>query len=576
MGVSEGREARVGLVGAGPAVAAVEAALGDVGAAVSSIDADEVAEFDLAVVVDRVGEESFLRASANATGPWLAVELGGIGGLALPDLDAAVSVLDPVGGCFACLATRVRAVHDGDVEDRPTVGRADARLAGAVAGRLGVSALESSATGTVVELPHAERHLLPVPGCGCDPGHEAGLEVEHGHRGLEAAVEHAEAAVDDRLGIVTAIGEAHSFPAPYYLATLCDTGVFSDASASPRSAGVAVDWNAAFMKAVGEALERYSAAVYDADRFTTAAAADLDDAVDPSRFVLPGEGYDPPDADEAIPWVPGTDLHSDDGVMLPAEFVHFPPPAERHKRSITTGLGLGNSTAEALLAGLYEVVERDATMLAWYSTYEPLGLEVDDGAVDTLARRARAEDLDVDLRVVTQDVDVPVVTAAVHRAGDWPRFAVGSAADLDPRDAALGALCEAVQSWMELRAMGPEAAAEEQTAIDTYADRPPEVRSLLEVGTTVRASALGPATPPDGLDELEAVLDRLAEADLRAYAARLTPRDVEALGFEAVRVIVPAAQPLFTGRACFGERARRVPRDLGYRPRLDRAVHPYP
>ena len=81
---------------------------------------------------------------------------------------------------------------------------------------------------------------------------------------------------------------------------------------------------------------------------------------------------------------------------------------------------------------------------------------------------------------------------------------------------------------------------------------------------------------PEGRAELNALLDRLEAAGLDAYGARLTPRDVESLGFEAVRVVVPGAQPLFTGEAYFGERARTVPETFGYEPRLDREHHPYP
>jgi ribosomal protein S12 methylthiotransferase accessory factor len=48
------------------------------------------------------------------------------------------------------------------------------------------------------------------------------------------------------------------------------------------------------------------------------------------------------------------------------------------------------------------------------------------------------------------------------------------------------------------------------------------------------------------------------------------------MGFEAVRVLVPGAQPLFTGEPYFGERARTVPEALGFEPRLDRPIHPFP
>jgi ribosomal protein S12 methylthiotransferase accessory factor len=56
----------------------------------------------------------------------------------------------------------------------------------------------------------------------------------------------------------------------------------------------------------------------------------------------------------------------------------------------------------------------------------------------------------------------------------------------------------------------------------------------------------------------------------------LTPRDLELLGLEAVRALVPEAQPLFVDEPYFGERAEQVPRELGYEPRLGRQHHPFP
>ncbi|MFC6769140.1 bacteriocin biosynthesis protein SagD, partial [Natrinema soli] len=79
-----------------------------------------------------------------------------------------------------------------------------------------------------------------------------------------------------------------------------------------------------------------------------------------------------------------------------------------------------------------------------------------------------------------------------------------------------------------------------------------------------------------GLDRLETLCLRTVDAGLTPFAARLTTRDVEEIGFEAVRVVVPGAQPLFTDGPFFGERARTVPDDLGFEPRLERAFHPYP
>ncbi|MFB6123520.1 MAG: YcaO-like family protein [Haloferacaceae archaeon] len=561
-----------GIVGTGPAAEAFRAACADVDATVSDTNPADLGDVDFGAVVAPAGAAAF-DAADDAAGRWVAVEIGGLGGHAVPDLDAAVSVFDADSAGYADLRARMAATRDGPGEASATGDRSAVRLAGAVAGRRMVALLAGADVGgTVVEVPGDERAFLPVPD---SSDRDRTLRRDYRDVSLDDSLERAERGFDERVGLLDQVGERESFPVPYYLAGTADTTGFSDARAAAFAAGVDVDWDRAFMKALGEGLERYSAGVYRRAEFVVAPEKNRARPVSPREFVRP-DTYRPPDVEERVPWVDGEDVQTGETVSLPAEFVHYPPPDERHKPAITTGLGLGNSGVEALLAGLYEVVERDATMLSWYSTYDPLGLAVDDDGFDALVARARAEELSVTPLLVTQDVDVPVVAVAVHREGDWPRFAVGSGADLDAAGAARSALAEALQNWMELRSMGPDAAAEEEGAIGAYADFPDPARAFVDASSRVPAGSVGPDPVPSGEAELAALLDGLDAAGLSAYAARLTPSDVERLGFEAVRALVPAAQPLFTGEPFFGERAEAVPRELGYEPRPDRPFHPYP
>lgn len=566
----------IGLVGDGPAVDAVDAALGDVDVNVMPVAADLLDGFDFAVVVDTAGASAFDRANATLD-RWVAVEVGGLGASPVAGVDAAVTVFEDA--CYDCLRRRV-AASDPETEERPAGVRSAVRYAGAVAGRRTIRALSGEGVGdTVVEVPGAERRFLPVPFCDC--GSDPGTDVPRDHRGVpvEDALARAERAVDDRTGVLSEVGERESFPVPYYIGRVADTTGFSDARAAEFAAGVDRDWDAAFMKAIGEGLERYAAGVYRTDDFLEGPPAAVENPVPPARFVAPDDRETVTvDDDDALAWVTGEDLATGDAAALPAEFVHFPPHERRFRPSITTGLGLGNSGVEALLAGLYETIERDATMIAWYSTLDPLELRIDgddDPAFAELRARASAVGLSVTPLLVTADVDVPVVAVGVHREDEWPRFAAGSAADLDPHAAARSALSEALQNWMELRAMGPEDAAEQGAAIGEHADFPAETRAFFDPDAAVPADGLG-APDAAGADELDAVLDRLAEADLDAYAARTTTRDLQALGFEAVRALVPAAQPLFTGEPFFGERAREVPASMGFDPRPDAPYHPFP
>ncbi len=569
----------VHVVGDDPVADAVTSALEDVDVGVIEGSPSTLEDARFAVVTDVAGAPTFAQANEAARAgstPWIAVEIGGVGGKPLEAVDAAVSGFAPQTGCFSCLEKRVGATTD-EYADRPQADSSAARLAGAIAGRECVrlfAGAEPSILGHVIELPYARRRVLPIPGCECGGPRDRTLGRDAESLDLESAVAHVETAIDPRVGLLTEIGEADSFPAPYYLATSASTDGFSDASAPTQAAGVDSDWNTALMKAVGEALERYCGGVYRDEDFTHASYEELETAVSPESLVRPeGMAFDPA---ETYRWVSGKNLETGEETYLPAAAVHFPQPGERLVPAITTGLGLGSSTVDALRSGLTEVVERDATMLSWYSSDEPVGLSVDDERFAALARRARSEGLSVTPRLVTQDIDIPVVTVALHRETKWPQFAVGSACALDGTEAAYSALAEAVQNWMELRSIGPEAAAEASGKIGEYGRFPKAAREWVDGEGTVEAAAVGPETVPTGQAALEELVERVSAVGLPPYAARLTTRDVETLGFEAVRVVVPGAQPLFTGKPFFGKRAQTVPQELGFTPQLESAYHPYP
>jgi ribosomal protein S12 methylthiotransferase accessory factor len=101
-------------------------------------------------------------------------------------------------------------------------------------------------------------------------------------------------------------------------------------------------------------------------------------------------------------------------------------------------------------------------------------------------------------------------------------------------------------------------------------------RDLLDVDQTIPAASVGLDGVPEGEAHLDAVVERVTDVGASVYATRTTTRDLESIGFESVRVLVPEAQPLFLNDSFFGERARTVPAVLGFEPRLDRPHHPFP
>lgn len=537
---------------------------------------------DIIVVAQDVGAEQFTQAIefSQTNGTLLVtIEFGGIGGYALDAVDATVSVFPPTGPCYHCLQTRL-ASADATESSAVSYPAGTIEYATALAGSRLLQAEDRNAMGhgECIELPHHKRTILPVPGCqDCrsDRPDRAVPKAEwsEGTRTLEAATRAGERAVDSRLGPITTIGEFTSIPLPYYLATVVDTARFSETTAPQQAAGVSQDWDVAFMKALGEALERYAAGIYHKSEFRNATPAAIDTGLDPNDVVRPSNN-EPITAE--IPWVRGIELLDDRPCWLPAELVHFPPPSSDIRPAITTGLGLGNSMVAATIAGLTEVIERDAMMLSWYSSAKPMGVRIDDNEFDRLKRRAAIESLDVTPILLTQDIDIPVIGVAVQREDEWPRVALGTAAALDATDAAIGALEEAIQNWVELENMGPERAASDASRIAAYATDPSPLMDYLSPTASVSAAGISHPVPDSPAAELEVLESLIVETDLSPAVSRITPRDLEALGFEAVRVVDPNAQPLFTGDPYFGDRARSVPESFGETPHLDKTAHPFP
>ena len=571
----------VGLIGAETPLDIVAAQLDRINATAEYIDIDGISSVDRLVVAATTEDERFQEVNAVVIEhdiPAVFIERQGLGGISVGGLEASVVGVTPSGPCYACLQQRLESTGVTATDETPDDPTTDV-LAGAYAGRLVANSAGDRSNvldGTVIELPYTEREYLPVPGCQVCGASDIGrwkTPSEGDPRPLEAAIAAAERCYDERMGLLTEIGEAASVPLPYYLATLADTRAFSDAQAPRHAAGVSEDWDHAYMKGMGEALERYAAGTYLSDTFRTAHPAELDERVHPSACVRPDD-WDA--VEHAIPWIPGQEIASGDAVWVPADLVVFPPPERVTRPAITTGLALGNTEAEATCAGLLEVLERDATMLSWYSTFEPVGLDVDNPTFTDLSRRASAESLDVSVVLLTQDIDVPVIGAFVHRDGDFPQFAAGSAAGFDPTQAALDAVREALQNWMELSDMGESQAAQQAPRLAEYARHPTDVDAYLDPAVSLDANGIVDAIPEPGRETLDRLSAELADADLESYVTRLTTRDLRRVGFSAVRVVVPKAQPLLLDTPYFGKRAHEVPGSMGFAPYLDRGPHPFP
>jgi ribosomal protein S12 methylthiotransferase accessory factor len=398
------------------------------------------------------------------------------------------------------------------------------------------------------------------------------------------------------------------------VAVTCETADMGFAAAGPVrrvGSGSARSREAALAAALGEAVERYSAAVPpEPDTLLVGSARVLGEkAVDPARFALfSGEQYDDPsfpyqrftEATE-IAWTRGFALPDGEPALLPAQLVYlsdaYGAEPTRIASSTSNGLACHGTLDEAVLSGVLEVVERDAFMIVWSNR---LSLPRLSWQCDEELRAFEAAYLaPTGLRYTAVDLScfwgIPTALGVV-RSEQTAAGALGVGASAAPtiQEAVWQALDEAcrVQAWASdlLVAVPDRNFARDGSDIRDFDDhvhyyadhRRAEAAAFLDASTEMTDVSEVDPLPGESVSELiQAVTQRLGARDSSAYAVDVTAPDIGAAGMAVARVVAPELCPLDADhRARFlgGRRLYEAAADLGLSSaRLDAAsLNPYP
>lgn len=429
--------------------------------------------------------------------------------------------------------------------------------------------------------------------------------------------------VDDRFGVVrhAIVHEIGPSDPPLFFATaaLAATRAFSDTQANVLNGGAGRDRNEALLGALGEAMERYAIGLYREEELVRGSYDDLAPvAVDPRRLVFhsdvqyewEGFPYAAFDAARPMSWVAGVSLLDGSRRLVPAARVftpyHPPRATERIMQSSSTGAACHVDRDRAVLAGLYECIERDAVMIAWLNRLalpEIDSVTAAEPAVAALVDRFRRRGLTARLLDATTDLEIPTVVCVLAGPPETiPALAVGAATRRTAAAAAEKALIESAHTFFWIRSRCrpdglPAFRADyaDITSLDLhsllYGD--PRMRANLdflcgEVPAAVqefkaRARAAGESSRGGTHAELERCVDVLRRRGHDAIAVDVTPADVAEMGFVVTRVVVLDLHPLWGGhrvRCLGGRRLREVPPRLGYPARaedeLNTDPHPMP
>lgn len=425
--------------------------------------------------------------------------------------------------------------------------------------------------------------------------------------------------LDNRVGIIRYIMEQETdLGAPRffrYVAQACNTRAFCDQENFADASGASVDREVAMGKAIGEAVERYCAAIFDINDFPLSPYREADfSCVDPHGFALysdtqyaqPGFMFAPFTEDAPIRWAEMFDLVNGEIIHVPAAMVYVPYHYRQRDgeapivQPISTGLSCNTSGAQACIGGLCEVIERDAFTIAWQAAISPPSIDIESLSPlnRDIVERFQTAHYSVKVYSITQDTLVPTIMSTMTcDSRDAPGLVVAAATALDPETAMRKSLEELAHTGRYLQliksTMPPIAPAPDYSNI---VDQVSHLRFWCEQENAKLADFLNASEQQIAFDEipdqstgdpdhdLRIILQRIAYTGHRALLRDLTTPDVRDLGLTVIRAVIPGFHPLFMGhnlRALGGTRLWEIPEKLGY-PGIRRETgdnplpHPFP
>jgi ribosomal protein S12 methylthiotransferase accessory factor len=389
--------------------------------------------------------------------------------------------------------------------------------------------------------------------------------------------------------------------------SLCGDVSYLGMSASEGITGsCSLTRDGAIAGAIREAIERYSAGIVPVDELIIAPYITVKASAiapwsltlyDIQQYKQPDFCYQPLNPSDPIGWVIGYSLTRDTPVLVPGFAVYLPYESERGEvpvvQQISTGLACGNTLEEAILSGICEVIERDASMLMWLQSRHPPKVSLEATPNSSLAKQALSRfgrlASAVSILDTTTDFGIPSYVAFWDGLiGSEQGLVFASAANLSPEYAVVGALTELAQCMTWVRSL--------------IEHKKPSADPLLGIFTRIEDHVLWPARltnrdalqfllsndnksvfenstsdySQDILQNIRICVERIATIGHEVIVVDITSPDVRDIGLHVVRVIIPGAQPLFFGSNLhrISERAQHNP--YQFRARADINLHPHP
>lgn len=210
--------------------------------------------------------------------------------------------------------------------------------------------------------------------------------------------------------------------------------------------------------AMMEGFERYSSEKQADDEVIISTVKDISlhgNFIDPKSLNLPKE-FEKRDIGEMnLEWSLTHDLITGEDYYIPSNAIYHPynsgDDVESLFKSNTNGLASGNALEEAILHGIFEVIERDAWSIfeLTHKNYSQINLDtIESDIINETIDKFTSNGINIKLMDFTADINVPTIAASADDTvtRDAGLLTLGIGTHLDPEVAILRALTEVAQS----------------------------------------------------------------------------------------------------------------------------------
>lgn len=382
----------------------------------------------------------------------------------------------------------------------------------------------------------------------------------------------------------------------------CDSTRLGALRFSGRSSGCGYTWQDAVLSTLGEVVERYCPTFYNRSTFIKQSYNQLDKpAVHPREIALfHSQQYEkfnfpfvPFTVDHAVHWAPCRDIKTGEEKWYPAALVYLPWAEEEELIGLSTSTGLAAHTNfyQAILNGLYELVERDAFVITWMHNIVPPKIVISPD-IEKFLRTFYPSHYEYHFFDITFDIKLPTILGMCFGKAEYGDFvAVGSACRstfADALDKVIKEMGQAVSYFRYLLGVKKEWYPDSFDHVHNF-----EEHSIFYLKRTDLWHVFDPwrnAQPTkeidfnkkhvaNACDEVKRIVRLFDDCHCDVLLKNLTTPDVLTAGYHSVRVIAPQLVQLggdynyyFLG----GDRLYEVPAKCGYAAKSFEQLNPYP